>query len=173
MSACYPLVVSDDEMTTQEVAELLGVSTDTVRILVRSGNLPGRQTRPRGPVVVKRADAEAARDSRAAGHLSGPVNLTAADVAELRAREGRVAAMRTFLDGGEADRDQAIRDIAARARGYGTITELARVLDLHRTTVQRIVGATPEPPARLTADQAAELRDALDRYIEGATPGGE
>jgi excisionase family DNA binding protein len=155
MTAGYAALVSDDEISTPEAAELLGVSLDTVRAMIREEKLPARRLRPGGPYVLARGAVEQARTDRAAGLRAGPVRLSEADRAKLR--EVRTA---------EAEADEALqRAYAARAalvaalgrdqRGTGA---MAAALDVDRSTVQAILRDAEVPVVHHR--QHTELTDA-------------
>lgn len=63
-----------EELTTRQVAALIGATPDTINKAIRAGRLPARKEEtPRGPIYwVTRADAEAYRASVTQWHEKRP-----------------------------------------------------------------------------------------------------
>jgi excisionase family DNA binding protein len=134
----YDPPMESDETNVAGAAELLGVSEDTVRALIRAETLPATQQRARGGYTVKRADVERVKRDRAAGVLAGPVNIDPAELAALAADEREARDLRKRTTAAEKRRNDRARAIrAASGQGYGAVTAMADALGLHRTTVQR------------------------------------
>jgi excisionase family DNA binding protein len=136
MTAGYADLVSDDEMGASAAAELLGVSPDTMRAMIRGGKIPARRTRLGGAYVLKAADVEQARITRAAGLRAGRVMLSEKDRAELReVRDAEAAAIAA-----EALAVAALRALVAElGREKRGTRAMADVLGVDRSTVQAIL----------------------------------
>lgn len=157
MSAGYAAVVSDDEISTSEAAELLGVSLDTVRGMIRDEKLPARRIRPGGPYVLALADVEKARTDRTAGLRAGPVRLSEADRAALREVRTAEAEADGALEQAFAARAELVARLGRLARGTGAMAE---GLGVDRSTVQTILRDAEVPVVhhrRHTALTQAEL----------------
>lgn len=134
----YDPPMNSDETNVAGAAELLGVSEDTVRALIRSEKLPATQQRARGGYTMRLADVERVKRDRAAGILAGPVDIDPAELAALAADEREARDLRERTKAAEKRRnDRARRIRAASGRGYGAVTAMADALGLHRTTVSR------------------------------------
>lgn len=144
MATGYGLLVPDRELTVADAAEILGVSEDTVRALIRSeqrepgSGLPAIQRRTRGAYYLQEADVQAVKDKRAAGLLAGPVDIDPVELALLVADEAEARALRAKVKVAENRRNNRAREIrSASGSGYGAVTDMATAVDLHRTVVQR------------------------------------
>lgn len=136
MSAGYAALVSDDEISTPEAAEVLGVSLDTVRAMIREDKLPARRLRPGGPYVLAREDVEKARTDRAAGLRAGPVRLSESDRAKLREVRTAEAEADGALERAFAARAALVARLGRALRGTGA---MATALGVDRSTVQTIL----------------------------------
>ncbi len=141
MSApCYSPPVKDDELSTAEVAALWGASLDAVRAAIRTGTLPSRyEPRGRGGTYrVRRTDAEQARQARS----SGRAVLSEYERTEVRAAQAAVDRARLAVTATEEARNATLHRIyhgRTHTERYGVVTELADLVGMHRTGVQRIV----------------------------------
>lgn len=165
MDAGYAALVKDDEISTVEAADLLGVSLDTVRAMTRAGKLPARQLRPGGPYVLKLRDVEQARTDRAMGLRAGPVRLSESDRAKLREVRTAEAEADEVLQRAYAARIELVARLGRLQRGTGAV---AAALDVDRSTVQAILRVAEVPVVHhrrhteLTADEVTELRRAQE-----------
>lgn len=169
MNAGYADLVSDDEISTPEAAEVLGVSLDTIRAMIREEKLPARRLRPGGPYVLTWSDVEKARTHRAAGLRSGPVQLSEADRAQLRAVRAAEAEADEGLEAARRKRLQLVAKLGRLLRGTGA---MAAALDVDRSTVQAILRKADVPVVHhrlhteLTADEVRRLRRAQAAIVE-------
>jgi len=165
MNAGYAALVSDDEISTREATELLGVSLDTVYAMIRDGRLPARLVRGGAPghgrYVLQRGDVEAARDNLAAGLRVGQERLSEADradLAEVRAAEAEAV---TALERAYAARAALVARLGRKQCGTGAI---AKALGVDRSTVQSILREADVPVVHhrqhteLTGREVAQLR---------------
>jgi excisionase family DNA binding protein len=135
MSAGYALLMSDT-ITTLEAAEVLGVSLDTVRGMIRDGVLPATRSRRGGPYVLDRRTVEAARDARVASLRSGPVRLTEADRARLRKVREVEELASAGVEKARAARAARVVALGHQQRGTGA---MAAALRVDRSVVQDIL----------------------------------
>lgn len=169
MSAGYAAVVSDDEISTSEAAELLGVSLDTVRGMIRDEKLPARRIRPGGPYVLALTDVEKAASDRTMGLRAGPVRISEADRAALR----EVRAAEVEADGAvTASVGQRVALVERLGRLKRRTGEIAAALRMDRSSVQTILRDAAVPVVHhryatsLTAEEVGELHAVQEAIAE-------
>lgn len=160
MSAGYALVMSDT-ITTLEAAEVLGVSLDTVRGMIRDGVLEATRSRPGGPYVLDPAAVTAARDARLMSLRSGPVRLGEREREQLHAVRDAEAAADLGVRVAREARADYVAWLGRLARGTGAV---AAALGVDRSVVQGILREADVPVVHhrratgLTAEEVAELK---------------
>lgn len=124
----------DDALTVFEAADILDLSTDHVRGLVRSGKLPGRLD----PTDRNYRIARAAVDAYAAGRAAPPSPM----FAELGAYADRIAALQEQIDAVVRERNRAmLRWRDERGASTTAVAAAARMGRQHATDVLRVTRA--------------------------------
>jgi excisionase family DNA binding protein len=174
MSAGYAALVSDDELDTRAAAELLGVSLDTVRAMIRSGSLPARLVRGgvpgSGRYVLRRDDVYQAGVSRAVGLRAGQVLLSDTDRAKLAEVRAAEVAAYDELERARTARAYLVAELGRRMRSTAA---MAKALGVSISTVQAILRAAEVPVVhhrrhtQLTEFELTQLRAAQSQLAEG------
>lgn len=169
MSAGYALLVNEDDqwMGAPAAAELLGVSVDTVRAMIRSSELPARLER--GRYRLYRPDVEKARVKRVGSTRADYVQLSDEDRAALhevrKAEEQAVDAWKAA----RARRAKLVVELSRLRRGTGA---MADALGVHRATVQddlreaRVPTFHHRQAVPLTGDEQVALREVQAGVVE-------
>jgi excisionase family DNA binding protein len=177
MGTSYALRVSDEdastdadgEVNTAQAAELLGVSQDTVRAMIRDGTLPARQKQLYSPARIKVSDVEKVRESRTLARRAGPADLTGDDRKEMRAMRQAVEDAEQAVTEAEDVRAALVIQFGHLKRATGAI---AKALDVSRSTVQDILRPTDVPVVHwrhttpLTEQEIEQLRKVQAGVVE-------
>jgi excisionase family DNA binding protein len=133
-ATCYGSSVSE-EVSIRRAAEILGISEETIRTMVREGELTSRKTgEGTSPWAIPVEELE-----RVQLRNRGAVTLTDADLAEAAQVQADFLAAEEAEKAARRRRDEVAARLADKAIGYGAVVRLADAMGVHRTTLSRYI----------------------------------